>query len=336
MAGHSLNTMSKSDRKKKLALNKALIQKLLFPYGMKLIDAHPVKAGIENSSSFVSTAKGKFVLRVYRQTNKTPAWIKRELDFMSFMNERGIPIPKVFLNNRYGTINIYKKDEKIWRYILIERAPGRHLKGTDHNLVPQLAYCQAVLHKSSVQFAKKYQTPGNFIEGPLNYFVSEMANANKSKISKSQFWTRVKVITNEIIKEMEGDLGRLKKLPHGLVHLDYDSDNILVTKNKIEGIIDFDDLSHLPFVVDLANTLWWWAWTNRNKNPEKVIKRYLDYYRRERPLSKNELSFLTLFMRLRNIAVGIVFGVKREKNISSVAANKVIEFDKVIKSLKLI
>ena len=204
----------------------------------------------------------------------------------------------------------------------------------DYDLIPQVARYQAALHLSAIKFAESRKIPENFIGGLLDYFISEAASTSISKVSKTRFWPEAKTIIDEIIEDVGGRLTKLNQLPHGLVHLDYDSDNILVTPSRVEGIIDFDDLSNLPFAVDLAYTLWWWAWTSRDKNSEQIVRKYMKYYQQGRRLRKNELSFLVLFMRLRSVAIGIILNAKKTKGITPAAAKQVIKFDQMIKRLR--
>jgi len=77
---------------------------------------------------------------------------------------------------------------------------------------------------------------------------------------------------DQVTRDIKNNADEISCLPLGLVHLDYDSDNILIKGNKIAAILDFDDLSSQPFIADLGNSLWWWLFTSNNKDLRCVCR----------------------------------------------------------------
>lgn len=119
---------------------------------------------------------------------------------------------------------------------------------------------------------------------------------------------------------------RIEVMPAGLCHLDYDSDNILETKGKVTGIVDFDDMQNTPFSLDLAFSLWWWCFYNRKKR-DFVFSTYLKQYESRRRLTKQEKSMILFFLRIRNFILLNLLFINLPSAVDVFSAKKALRFD---------
>ncbi|MFA6513883.1 MAG: phosphotransferase [Patescibacteria group bacterium] len=320
--------MIKLDISNQIKLNEDVIKKLLSVYDVKYQSYKLIKFGIENISAFISTKEGKFVLRVYRNNNKKLSDIKLELEFMAFLRKNGVKTPKIIGNHHKQSLSRKKIDNKFWNYILMEFVDGAHLKYNQINLISSLAKAQAIIHKHTSKFKIISKDYHNF-RNRLNSFVSEYKTNKPFIYNKYGEELTIETI-EEVVHDLKKNLDALQKLPSGLVHLDYHGSNILVKDNKINGIIDFDDLSFSPFVADLANSLLWWTYLNQTKNIQKIKEKYLLEYQKYRKLSRNELALVALLMRWRNVSVGL--NLENFKRMTKKDWQRITNFDLLLKN----
>lgn len=325
--------MPKLNTEKQFSLNKKTLANLLEAYALKAHNYKLSKSGIENVTAFIETNKGNFVLRVYRMNKKPIQEIVYEVGFMNYLNKNRLPVPKVMLNLSNELVSFYKQRKVVWHYILMERAPGTHLSHTQHSVIPQMAKFQALLHNKATGYSKENKHGLNTIGKAMRLFSSYCKTASNSindKVLKKTFLE----ISKNVNSEFKNKKSWMVRLPTGLTHLDYDSDNILVEDNKIKGILDFDDLSYFPFIVDLANSIWWWTYMNEKVKPEQFISAYFKSYIKYRKLTKTELQMLTLFMRLRNLSVAAILENNNIRKTSINEWRRIIEYDQSISQLK--
>lgn len=321
--------MVKLDISNQIKLNEKVIKELLSSYGLQYKGYRLIKFGIENTSAFVSTKEGEFVLRIYRNRNKKLGDIRLELEFVAFLKKNSVNVPGIVKNYNKQFLSRRKIGNKFWNYILMESIDGVHLKPNQINLIPSLAKGQAVMHQNAIKFkivSKNYHN----LRTRLDSFVSEY-KTQKPLIDNK--YGRELIIKNieEVINDLKKNLNDLQKLPSSLVHLDYHGSNILVKGRKINGIIDFDDVSFDPFVADLANSLLWWIYFNKDKDVEKIKTKYLLEYQKYRKLSKSELALIPLLMRWRNMSVrlnrGNLRGATRQDWQRTISLNSLLKND---------
>jgi len=316
--------------KDKIKLDDSKAKKFMELYSLEYYSFKPISVGIENTSVIVTTDKGNFVLRIYRRNNKSLIELRNELEFMFFLNKSGMPVPKIIRNKNNELLSRKKEHNNTWNYILMEFVEGEHLKFGQTNFIPALAGYQAEMHKVAQEFRKKRDERFYTLDDELKNFITQFKKSN-TFLAKNIRSLEIAEITKEIIKELKENFNQLNKLPSGLVHLDYHGTNILVNRKKVVGIIDFDDLSYQPFIVDLAYSLLWWTYKNRTKNIQIILNQYLYAYQQGRKLSAEELDKIVLFMRLRNIAIR--FNHVYLKNITSREWSEILDFDKDLKNI---
>ncbi|CAF1415171.1 unnamed protein product [Rotaria sp. Silwood1] len=89
-----------------------------------------------------------------------------------------------------------------------------------------------------------------------------------------------------------------KDLPKGFIHIDIHDENVLFNhnQNKIAAVLDFDDLSFGPFLIDIAMTLCFWCSCGPKFNTD-YAKTFLMKYQNARCmlLTNDEWNLLELY-----------------------------------------
>jgi len=86
-------------------------------------------------------------------------------------------------------------------------------------------------------------------------------------------------------------------IPSGIIHADLFPDNVFFRDERLSGLIDFYFACNDFFAYDLAICLNAWCFEPDNAFNITKARLMLQSYRKVRPLSERELSFLPLFAR---------------------------------------
>jgi len=264
---------------------------ILARYDLALRNFNAASTGIENTTLIIDTNKGKFVLRVYRQRKKDSTEIYRELDFMEYLRANNIKVPRVISNTQGERLTLERLDDKVWQVIVMEFIEGRHAQTYTPELIIELSSTQANMHNLSSSYADKHGVLEPLTNLEENYFIDQ-------------------ILQERIDRQLQAFLQRAKayelnlplELPKGLCHLDYDTDNALVSKNSVAAILDFDDLALAPFIVCLGYTLW----HVRTEAGEEAAQKYLENYETQRKLSDLERQFIKPVMLFRHYVISSV------------------------------
>lgn len=313
--------MPKLHPQKQLPLNRRIVKEMLWHYNLTLRSFEILPRGIENTTVAVTTERGTYALRIYRQGNKTIQNIEQELSFMEFLRAVKIPIPPVLKNTFGKQVTRYKNNKTVWSFILMEFAEGIHPKRYSKETVEQLATIQVKMHKLGKQFAEK-------------------VGARKllwKDLREGEFSPRIKLSTIKN-REIRDFVQRVRKfriplptnLPYGYNHLDIIHGNILVRNNLIAAILDFDDARYSPRVVCLGYTLL--DILSITKKPSNLFF-YLSIYTQYQPLTKSEKKILKGILHFRNYIIGameIYFYGEKGRNVKTA-----LNLEKIISRLKL-
>jgi Ser/Thr protein kinase RdoA (MazF antagonist) len=312
--------MPKLNPESQIKLTKTVIKGILEHYNVSVQSFAIPKGGIANATALVTTANGRCVVRVYRQNRKTLAHIKQELAFMKLLQKHKLPVPKVFPNKQNKFITQYKKDGRAWQCVVMEWMSGNHTEHYSPTLLKNLARTQAKMHKLGANFAKHQPKTNRLDVLKEREFVKDINFSKLKKPNVIEFLNRAKKYT---IKLEE-------KLPRGFNHLDYDHANVLVERDKLSAILDFDDLTYSPLIVDLGYTLWDVLFENGDI---QSMRAYLREYQKLRQLQKLEKQYLRNILLFRNYAIGS-FEV-RFWGENGMYVKKFLAFEKLLTDLEI-
>jgi len=293
------------------APNEANVKSILELYGLALKQLTPATSGIENTTLIITTSTGKFVLRIYRQHSKDLERIEQEINFVDYLNKKGIKVPAIVPNIKNENITEVEIDGVNWQTILMEFVEGSHAMAYTEPLLQDMADAQSRMHLLST----------GFNDNSSESIIRELKESVFIKLIDKSRITEPRLI--EFLARAESYQKTLEpKLPAGLCHLDYDRENILADKHgNIKAILDFDDLASAPFVLDLGYTLWeiWYT------NGKETAKRYLTLYEQNRPLSDLEKSFLMPVILFRHYVICSADVVRGQNDESSIDKNLKLE-----------
>lgn len=277
--------------KNQIKITKKNISEILKNWKIFDFKMSELKGGIENTSLKIKTSDRVYVLRIYKQANdKNEITIKSELDFMNFLFNKGLPVPKIFKNYKSSFLSKTKILNKTWYSMLMNFVPGGHVDEYNKKTVCNLAKIMAKLHLASIEYSAKSKKKFKFKKYE-NEFVKKI-KIDRLKDKK----------VKEFIERSKMHIFEYKNLPSAIIHADLTSDNFLVLNNDIEAIIDFDDMYFGYVISDIAIT-------GRDilcRGNGNLLKSFLESYQTIRKISKNEMCMLKNIMHARNYFVGPV------------------------------
>lgn len=107
------------------------------------------------------------------------------------------------------------------------------------------------------------------------------------------------------------------QLPSGVIHGDMFPDNILVNKENIKAILDFNEINYSAFIFDIAAVINFWIKFYRYSKIEENdrIRDFFNNYSRYRKIEKEELKLLDL--ACKKVALTFIFLRIYKENMDS-------------------
>ncbi len=284
--------MLKLEPHNQIEVTEESISKFLDFYGINNFTFDAIKEGISNISLLVKSQEKKYVLRIYAQERKTNEEINFEIKFQDYLRSHNVPIPKIYPNRQGEEMTVVKLNGKSWQSILMELVEGSSVTNnpSDH-LIKELANIQARMHILGIDYSKNEDSIKDPLTSLRDYVFSKLPNILVNDKEVLEFVKRVKAYEYNLDPN----------LPQGWNHLDINFDGNVITKdNKVEGILDFDDLLFSPPVVCLGFTLW----SIFDESGLDAIWLYLEEYQKIRPLTSLEFESLPHIIFFRNYSIG--------------------------------
>ena len=283
--------MIKISPEKQINPTKENISLILFDWNISDFEMEIIPYGVENTSIKIVTPDGKYVLRVYQQGEKTVEKIQEEADFVDFLYQENLPVAKLIPNKNNASITVTNINGINWASILMIFLEGEHLEKYNQAKVKQIGEAMAKMHLAS----QKYVQQKN-----IHITISSYENELLYKLD----------ITKIKNKDVLGFLERAKKVkaiignyPAAIIHSDLTAINMLFAEDKLNGILDFNNILYRYLIEDVAVTAW--HILKKNKSAE-LIKPFIRAYEFFRPLLPQEKKSLIDFMLLRNCFIGPV------------------------------
>ena len=255
---------SRSDRQP----SEAAISHMLQAYGIEGFTALPMKNGSRNRTLLIETKPSKYILRIYRPGTYQDSEIVQEVSFMNYLTGRHIPTPRVIGTTDGHELGTLQSEGIRWQFLLMQFIEGGHPDRYTGTLLKNMASQQARLHLEGIRYAEASQAFRRHERLPL----------------------RIR----------QGILGRFT--PSGFSHFDYDATNLLVNKERILCVLDFEGMRFGPLVTCIYFTL---VQIYRQRADPSLLRGYLDTYEQVRTLTYWEKIVLrvSLAYTCRNIAL---------------------------------
>lgn len=298
-------------------LNKEGLATILSAYSISDFTFEPIKEGIANSSAFIQSNNKKYVVRVYAQGKKDED-ISFEINFQDYLREHGIPIPVIHKNSNGQELTLIEIEGKRWQVILMDFVEGKSVTIKPSNdLIAELARMQAKMHLLGIEFAKLNPRPSHLWTDLHDGLASKVENTSVGGQEVKDLIERIKNYSYPLSPD----------LPYGYNHLDIDFDgNVLTQDNRVNGIVDFEDLKYSPIIVCLGYSLW----NILDDEGLEAMKHYLGEYEKVRPLTSIEYEALPNVIFFRNYVMAIIRLLLWEENTPIEDIQGILKLEKEI------
>lgn len=249
------------------------------------------------SQSGLSTAcdEEKYILRIF-EANRSLEEEEQEIEFLNLISEF-VPVSLAIKNIENKYISTYKEK----KYSLFRYVEGNNILKPNRLNIHEIGIYLGKIHKFSKnlkqeKFNRKTRIDFNFYFNKfknnfkkLNFFLDE---DEKQKLLKQ----------GEEIEKID-----FSGLPSGVIHGDIFPDNILVNKENITAILDFNEINYSPFIFDIAAVINFWIKFYRYSKIEENdrIRDFFNNYSRYRKIEKEELKLLAL--ACKKVALTFIF-----------------------------
>jgi homoserine kinase type II len=244
----------------------------------RLVSCEPVKAGIENTNYFVTTAQGRYVLTLFERlpAEELPFY----LDLMAHLARHGIPCPAPIadLSDRYlSTLNGKPA-------ALVTRLPGRSLERPGVAECAELGALLGRMHLAGRSYSAYLENP----RGPRWW---RFAAREVAPFLDSQ---QRELMESELEFQAQH---RFPDLPRGPVHADLFRDNALFDQGRISGVVDFYFAGVDCLLYDVAVCANDWCLTGEHSLDEGRAGALLAAYHAVRPVSALERDAWPVMLR---------------------------------------
>lgn len=273
-------------------------------------DSKPFRKGTVQTTLFLQTTRGKFVLKYYE--NRTPESVRFESHLTRFLSNRGFPCPAP-LRNRYGQfVGQYNGKP----YIFFEYMEGQHVQEPGPEQKRQLIEKVAELHTLTANYEAEYK------QYRWNYNIQlcqQLARHEAKRIGTTE--------SRKKLEWLEGELLNLRlpeSLPKGICHCDFDFSNVLFKDGEFSALLDFDDANYTYQLFDVVALIDSWAWPHEQEFDIEEARTIVSEYSKHRPLSNIEKEHLYDLLKL-SILFDCVWFFERG-NVENFYERKKIEY----------
>ena len=226
----------------------------------RLVSAKGIAEGVENSNYLVDTTDGRFILTLYEKrvaADDLPFFVA----LLDHLAARGLPVPRA-LPDRDGQVIQQLCDRPA---CLIEFLPGISLTHPTPAQAHAAAGAMGRMHRALEDF--DYERPntlgvnawmpllqrcGDALNGIADGLYDRLADAVDGVVSR---WPR--------------------DLPHQVIHADLFADNVLMTDDRVSGLIDFYFACTDLRLYDLAVMHSAWTFNAEGQNHDEAVGRAL-------------------------------------------------------------
>jgi len=241
-----------------------------------------IAEGVENSNYLLETTKGRYILTLYEKRTD-PADLPYFLNLMEHLVKKGINAPLPIRDKNGAALQTLAGRPAC----IISFLTGVSI---DH---PKAAHC-AELGKI---LAEMHLALADFGEDRAN---SLTLAGWKSLVEQTA--ARADEVSSGLEKTLKDEIAALESqwpdnLPSGAIHADLFPDNVLFTKDKITGLIDFYFACSDSYAYDLAVCINAWCFNAEHAFQEDCAAALTEAYQSVRPLNEGEKHALPLLCR---------------------------------------
>lgn len=267
---------------------------------LEISKVQPTNQGTVNTTFFVETQTGKYVLKLYNDSITT-AQIEYEHSLLAYLQlcNLSFVVPTPIPTSLGETLVTVKQDNSMLRVALLPFIAGN--SSDRQNIAHTYAISQTLgeLHHALAEFdfeGKMAQLPA---WGDLNHIhplVKDPFEIPKLlKLTLQQQHRLVKTFTEVI--EVAPNLYKI--LPVQTTHADYLSPNVMLLENRVVGVLDFEFATFDLRLMDYVAALDHFTRFSGQAPSLEFVKAFSTGYAKHVCLSQLEIEALTLVWRLQ-------------------------------------
>ena len=277
-------------------------EKILSYYSIGKYKSHKhVSWALGNTIYFIKTDAGKFVLKVFE--NSDPNFIAYQLKLYDIVIKNKLPVPRTILTKTKQRLLFFNKK----RIIIQEFIDGHHPKKLSAKLIIDIARNQSKMNKAflKLKLKNKYNWGGDYHFRLMSFNVKKFDDFDIRKEEK------------DTLKELRKI--NKTKLRRSSVHGDFHSVNLLVKKNKLKAILDWDD-AHEDYLIHDLVCFMAHSFIKIKNIYRKQIKLYLKEYQKTLKLNPEEKKAVYFFIKQRYLAAisWQIKQIKKHKDIRNI------------------
>jgi Ser/Thr protein kinase RdoA (MazF antagonist) len=247
---------------------------------------------IRASANFIFIFKkdGKhFFLRFNDSSERTVETIASELSILQYLHTKGIHAAQPVPSKNGQMLEVVKTELGTFHAVVFEAVPGRHEEWGDITQENIYRWGNALgkLHDACKEMPQEYLT----VRPSWRDQVTEL----------QQFLPESNALLQKEISELLNSIKKLQitKENFGLIHYDFELDNLLFSENMI-GIIDFDDCITSWYVADIVYAL---RDAGNFRLDSLEVQSFLKGYENETSIDTNILKEASVFERLHRLVM---------------------------------
>lgn len=249
-----------------------------------LVSFAGINEGVENTNYMVETTKGKFILTLFEgrvSIGDLPYYI----EFMEYLNKRGIPAPGVIAAKSGGKIvPLMSKPSAITTFL-----PGAWPRTITPERAAAGGMLMADMHLKTDGFPLM-RTNTLTLNEWRQLIVSCGPRADGVEAGLAAF-------LQDELAYLAQHMPKPGSLPSGAVHADMFPDNVFFDGDRLSGVIDFYFACQEAFVYDLMLVINSWCFDAAGNLDTQKSSALLKAYHAHRPLSEQERAALPIMGR---------------------------------------
>jgi homoserine kinase type II len=260
---------------------------------------HPITEGINNLTKIVDTPSGRYILRTY-DADRPLERIRYELSILMNLQQKNLPfripatIPTV-TGETFAVLSGEMVTLSPWLSGSIPEGANLEEAFSAGQALAELVRALADIEIEFTADASPFSISGDFEAwagtpvDPAN-LIQELPLAREEQEQFLRILEDTEAITPSLYQS----------LPQQIIHRDYDQSNILMDRNLVTGVLDFEFCGPDLRILDLAYALSQWpsGWWNTGKE-WGIINSFVEGYLKGQVLTLEELEALPAVFRLR-------------------------------------
>ncbi|WP_050615254.1 phosphotransferase enzyme family protein [Bacillus testis] len=241
------------------------------------------------------------ILRISHSSHKSVSQLLAEVDFVAYLKNNGVRTYNQYTSTAGQFVETIPAGDGSEFYAMVyEKLPGKEVKGSD------IKGNEALVNEWGRTIGKMnalsgFYSPSAGIEKRLGWQEEELLD----------FTAYGEQVPASFQKYSDHVVKQLLNLPvnegnYGLIHSDLHQRNFLFDHGKL-NVFDFDDCSYHWFASDIAIPLYYSLLQQPTEDKDEYaqwfMKHFLQGYRKEKEIGKEELESIPLFLRLRDLTL---------------------------------